>query len=764
MSSSSSSSSSSTATMTMSLPSLLRACLLISCLSLVTSTASAQEDDGKISVLVGFKTQEATQQFVSSYQEVAVTASVGDSGEATEIKSSGGPQIQYEYENAQALEVRVTQKEFEQMKEDDQFAYVEEDPIVYQMETPTSSASADIRRQLQAAEEPSYGLFSVQGDKDIPLPPSNAEDCLVDICIVDSGLIEDHFDIPYKRGDGFVDGEEFGLPSGQYWWNARPDDDHGTGVAGVMIARGGNNRGTVGVIPQGPEKSKVCLSIARVFADNSKSTATSRILRAVEWCGRRHRNGSAKRMVVNLSLGSPSRTTTEETVYRNLYREQGLLFMAASGNAGTNDYAYPASWDEVVSVASVDEGNGHSSFSQSNDQVELSAPGRQIISSGGGAGGTGSGLELDFGGTVVQAAFMQNNQYPSDFNFGQTFELVDCGFGFEPCQNANGKVCLMQRDGTFTFRDKVQNCQAGGGIMAIVYNNREGTFTGLIGDPNTVNIPALSMLQGAGDSVKQNINRSFTATNINGSVRGYTGTSFSTPYAAGVAAKIWASRPSCSNAQIREALQKTAVKLGNRIPNDDTGYGLIQTLDAYEYIVQNFDPPCGGVSLSDITPTNPPTPGPTPSPTPNPTPAPTPSPTPGPTPAPTPSPTPGPTPEPTPAPTPGPTDTCAAYLTQCVATEECCSGLECRRISADSTQPWVCRPTSKENRDKLPRAGYCIGGIIGSGCRRRTVRQGGMLRGEQHAAVEHRNLELAEDEPADTREQSPEEQEALPEA
>mmetsp|Transcript_3549 Transcript_3549/g.8085 ORF Transcript_3549/g.8085 Transcript_3549/m.8085 type:complete len:763 (-) Transcript_3549:102-2390(-) len=744
-------------------------CLLISYQSLVSNhifVAAEENTDGKISVLVGFETKEATQQFISAYRDPVVAASVGAAA------TRSGPQIEYEYENAQALEVRVTREEFEEMKQDSQFAYVEEDPVVYQMESSSSSSSPqeEARRHLQSAEAPSYGLFSVQGDKEIPLPPSNSEDCLVDICIVDSGLIKDHFDIPYKRGDGFTDGEEFGLPNGQYWWNALPNDDHGTGVAGVMVALGGNSRGTVGVIPQGPEKSKVCLSIARVFADNSKSTATSRILRAVEWCGRRHKNGSAKRMVVNLSLGSPSRTTTEETVYRNLYRDQGILFMAASGNAGTRDYAYPASWDEVVSVASVDEGNGHSSFSQANDQVEIAAPGRQIISSGGGAGGAGSGLEFNFQGTVVQASFMQNNQYPSDFDFTQTFQLVDCGFGFEPCKNANGKVCLMQRDGQFTFKDKVQNCQAGGGIMAIVYNNREGTFTGLIGDPNTVNIPALAMLEDAGDFVKRNINRSFTATNIVGSVRGYTGTSFSTPYAAGVAAKIWASRPSCSNDQIREALQKTTIQLGNRIPNDETGYGLIQTLSAYEYIVENFDPPCGGAAQTDIQ-----TPAPT---TPQPTPSPTPGPTPSPTPKPTPAPSPSPTPSPTADPTYPPTDTCAAYLRQCVTTDECCSGLECRRISADATQPWVCRPVSKENKDKLPRAGYCIGGIIGSGCRRRTAsreRKGGMLRGE-HAAMAHRlELEVPTDadsepenngdsSPKDTRQQSPEEKEVLPEA
>ena len=149
--------------------------------------------------------------------------------------------------------------------------------------------------------------------------------------------------------------------------------------------------------------------------------------------------------------------------------------------------------------------------------------------------------------------------------------------------------------------------------------------------------------------------------------------------------------------------------------------------------------------------------------TPRPTPVPTPPPSPVPSPRPSPQPTPGPTLAPTPRPSFTPTENCSAYLTQCVDSDECCSGLECRRISATPEDPWVCRPAPNQNRDKLPRAGYCIGGIIGTGCRRRTT--GGMLRGE-HA----RHLELAE--PSDVtsenknqaREQSPEEQEALPEA
>ena len=45
-----------------------------------------------------------------------------------------------------------------------------------------------------------------------------------------------------------------------------------------MIARGGNGRGTVGVIPQGPQASNVCLKVAKVVPDGELVTPLSTML------------------------------------------------------------------------------------------------------------------------------------------------------------------------------------------------------------------------------------------------------------------------------------------------------------------------------------------------------------------------------------------------------------------------------------------------------------------------------------------------------
>ncbi len=58
----------------------------------------------------------------------------------------------------------------------------------------------------------------------------------------------------------------------------------------------------------------------------------------------------------------------------------GVLLIAAAGNDGNNTHSYPASYDAVMSVASVDSNKNHSAFSQYTNQVEISGPGEAILS------------------------------------------------------------------------------------------------------------------------------------------------------------------------------------------------------------------------------------------------------------------------------------------------------------------------------------------------------------------------------------------------
>jgi len=64
-----------------------------------------------------------------------------------------------------------------------------------------------------------------------------------------------------------------------------------------------------------------------------------------------------------------------------------------------------------------------------------------------------------------------------------TGPVFDCGLGLKPCEGAEGSVCFMER-GKAPFINKTRNCEAGGGIAAVIYNveancqNFPGSFFG----------------------------------------------------------------------------------------------------------------------------------------------------------------------------------------------------------------------------------------------------------------------------------------------
>jgi len=58
----------------------------------------------------------------------------------------------------------------------------------------------------------------------------------------------------------------------------------------------------------------------------------------------------------------------------------GIILVAAAGNGGSSTYSYPASYDCVISVGSVNSSGVVSSFSQKNNKVFVTAPGENIRS------------------------------------------------------------------------------------------------------------------------------------------------------------------------------------------------------------------------------------------------------------------------------------------------------------------------------------------------------------------------------------------------
>ena len=82
--------------------------------------------------------------------------------------------------------------------------------------------------------------------------------------------------------------------------------------------------------------------------------------------------------IINLSLGGtyPSSVLEDAVTYAT---SRGVIVIAAAGNTGQEGVLYPAAYGPVIAVASVDPNLQRSNFSSYGPQIDLFAPGRDIL-------------------------------------------------------------------------------------------------------------------------------------------------------------------------------------------------------------------------------------------------------------------------------------------------------------------------------------------------------------------------------------------------
>lgn len=185
------------------------------------------------------------------------------------------------------------------------------------------------------------------------------------VCIIDTGYDMTHPDLSSEPN--VVTGYTGSLSAGDWSFDG---NGHGTHVAGTIAALGGNGQGVTGVNRNGELK----LHIIKVFDNTGDWAWGSTLIAAVEKCV------DAGANVVNMSLGGGGFSQAENDAFKRVFQEKNVLLVAAAGNAGNTAYSYPASYNYVMSVGATDSNNDIAWFSQTNDQVDISAPGVRIFS------------------------------------------------------------------------------------------------------------------------------------------------------------------------------------------------------------------------------------------------------------------------------------------------------------------------------------------------------------------------------------------------
>lgn len=188
----------------------------------------------------------------------------------------------------------------------------------------------------------------------------------VKIAVIDTGCDRNHIDLKER----IIGGMNFTEEDNGDVNNFNDYNGHGTHVAGI-IAASLNGTGVVGVAPEA--------SLLILKALNGKGSGSFlAIVKAIEYAIEQKVN------IISMSLGGKNASPELESAVKKAVEENILVVCAASnegdGRADTSEYAYPAFYNEVISVGAIDSSKASARFSNTNNQVDVVAPGVLINS------------------------------------------------------------------------------------------------------------------------------------------------------------------------------------------------------------------------------------------------------------------------------------------------------------------------------------------------------------------------------------------------
>jgi thermitase len=288
-----------------------------------------------------------------------------------------------------------------------------------------------------------WGLMGTKGVSDVDIAKAweitqGSRDIVV--AIIDTGIDVNHPDLRKNlwlnsgetgfdkngkdKASNKIDDDGNGMIDDVHGWNFVVDNNdltdrhgHGTHIAGIVGAEGGNGIGISGVAPQ---VSLMVLKYYDPYAkanDNLKNT-----IRAIRYAIQKKVN------IINYSGGGIEYSSEEHDAVKAA-REAGILFVAAAGNERSNSDTskyFPADYalDNIISVTAINpDAQVLSTSNYGEETVHIAAPGEGIFStlpSGKYGLMTGTSQATAFV-TGVAALILANNR---DFNYGHVRKQI----------------------------------------------------------------------------------------------------------------------------------------------------------------------------------------------------------------------------------------------------------------------------------------------------------------------------------------------------
>ena len=279
-----------------------------------------------------------------SSEKTRVIVGFNDLPDADLVRAHGGEK-KYEYSSINAIACSMSTQEIEALKKNPKIAYIEEDV------------------EVQATEYNSGGLEDwgvIKIGADIVHPTNKGT--AIKVAVIDTGInyLHQDLDLNYAGGYDYVNGDT----------DPMDDNGHGSHCAGI-IAAAINGIAVVGVAPE-----------AQLYAlkvlNSAGSGYTSDIIEAINWAC------ANDIQVISMSLGASVGSAALQAACDDAFVNHNIVVVAAAGNNGAartgSNILYPARCANVIAVGATDSNNVRAYFSNTGPELDLMAPGVNILS------------------------------------------------------------------------------------------------------------------------------------------------------------------------------------------------------------------------------------------------------------------------------------------------------------------------------------------------------------------------------------------------
>jgi len=193
------------------------------------------------------------------------------------------------------------------------------------------------------------------------------------VAVLDTGVDYEHYDL---NGSMWTDGAGHGYDFHNSDNDPMDDNGHGTHCAGIIAAEKNNSLAIAGVAPNA---RIMALKILGANSGGNIADAANALYYAAN-------NGA---QIASNSWGCQVDSRTLRQAVNHVVNVKGMLMVAAAGNEGDASKQYPAAYENVISVAAINNSNQRAVFSNFGETVDIAAPGVGILSLAGSEGHIG---------------------------------------------------------------------------------------------------------------------------------------------------------------------------------------------------------------------------------------------------------------------------------------------------------------------------------------------------------------------------------------